>query len=577
MTNKQIIGVLYEISELLELKNENRFKIRAYQKLAQFLEGYDKELSDVYKEKEKKGLVEIPHIGEGIAKKIIELLDTGKLDYLDELKSSLPAGLETFLKIPNMGPKTAVTIVETFKIKTVAELEKMLKEHKLKDVKGFGEKTEEKLLKGIELYKKGQERKLLGEAYPIAEKIIESLKKNRSITKISIAGSLRRMEETIGDIDILAVAGDAKSAMETFCTMEIVKDVIAKGETKSSVNTVFGIQADLRVVADESYGAAMQYFTGNKSHNVMTREIAVKKGYKLNEYGLFSASGKKNYGCRTEEEIYEKFGLQYIPPELRAGGSEIEAAQKRQIPVLVEQSDIKGDLHVHSNHSDGVDGIEALADGAKKAGYKYIAITDHSAALVIARGLDKKRIFDELREIEAYNKKENGLYIFKGAEVDILEDGTLDHPDEVLSELDIVIGSVHRKFNMTKKDMTDRLLAAMDNKYLNIIGHISGRMINQREPYEVDYEKIFDRAAKAGIAIEVNSQPVRLDMKDIYIREAVRRGVKLAVNTDAHSVDQFRFMLYGAGIARRGWAKKEDIINTLPLQKLIEWIEKRRQ
>ena len=558
------------------MKNENKFKIRAYQKLAQFLEGHDKELSDIYREQGKKGLVDVPHIGEGIAKKIAELLDTGKLGYLDELKASLPAGLGNFLRIPNMGPKKAVIIAGKFGVKTVAELEKLLKGHKLKDVKGFGEKTEENLLRGIELYKKGQERRMLGEAYPAAKKIMDALRKNRSIIKISAAGSLRRMEETIGDIDILASAADAdaKSVMGEFCSMEMVKDVIARGETKSSINTVYGMQADLRVVADESWGAAMQYFTGNKSHNVMIREIAVKKGYKLNEYGLYD--GKKPIAGADEAGIYEKLGLQYIPPELRAGGGEIEAAQKGLIPVLVEQGDIRGDLHVHSSHSDGAGSIAEMAEAAKKAGYEYIAITDHSAALTVGRGLDKKRILEELREIDEYNKKEEGIHIFKGAEVDILEDSALDHEEEVLSRLDIVIGSVHRKLNMTKKDMTDRLLAAMDNKYLNIIGHISGRMINRREPYELDYEKIFDRAAKEGIAIEVNSQPARLDMRDIYIKEAVRRGVKLTVNTDSHAADQFRFMLYGVGMARRGWARKEDVINTLPLKDVLKWSKGRR-
>ncbi len=575
MTNNNIIEILYEISELLELKNENKFKIRAYQKLAQFLAGYDKELSDVYAQKGKQGLTEIPHLGEGIAKKIIELLDTGKLKYLDELKSSLPEGLETLLKIPGMGPKTAFTIGEKFKIKTVSELEKLLKTHKLADVKGFGEKTEEKLLKGIELYRKGSSRKLLVEAYAAADAIISELEKNRHVKKISVAGSLRRMEETVGDIDILTVASDAKSVMEDFCSMKIVKDVIAKGEKKSSVNTVFDMQADLRVVEEESYGAAMQYFTGNKTHNVLTRELAVKKGFKLNEYGLYK--GEKLLAGKDEEGIYEKLGLQYIPPELRIGGDEIDAAKENRIPALVELKDIKGDLHVHSEDSDGTDSIEKIADEAKKAGYKYAAITDHSAALTIARGLDKDRILKQLEEIDRVNKKQSGAFLLKGTEVDILDDGSLDYPEEILKKLDIVIGSVHRKFKMTKEEMTQRLLVAMDNKYLNIIGHISGRMINEREAYEVDYEKIFDRAIKTNTAIEINSQPVRLDLKDIYVREAVKMGVKLAINTDAHRAEQFKYMFYGIGVARRGWAKKEDVINTMQLKDLIKWMEKKRE
>jgi len=574
VTNKQIIDVLYEISELLELKNENKFKIRAYQKLAQFLSGYDKELDGIYKEKGKKGLMEIPNVGEGIAKKIAELIDTGKLKYLEDLKSGMPEGIENFLKIPGMGPKTAVTIAEKFKIKTVAELEKLLKEHKLKDMKGFGEKTEEKLLKGIDLYKKGQSRKLLGEAYPVAMGIVEDLKKNKHVEKISVAGSLRRMEETIGDIDILVVAKDAKSVMDDFCSMKIVKDIIAKGETKSSINTIFDMQADLRVVAKESYGAAMQYFTGNKTHNVLTRELAVKKGYKLNEYGLYK--GGKLLAGEKEEDIYAELGLQYIPPELRTGGDEIEEAKKNNIPVLVEPGDIMGDLHVHTENSDGIDSIEKIADEAKKHGYKYMAITDHSVSLSVARGLDKSRLLKQIEAIDRINKRQKDFFILKGSEVDILDDGSLDYPDDVLKELDIVIGSVHRKFKMTKEEMTQRILKAMDNKYLNIIGHISGRMINEREAYEVDYEKVFDRAARTNTAIEINAQPVRLDLRDIYVREAVRMGARLAINTDAHRTEQFQYMFYGIGTARRGWAKKEDVINTLPLKDIIKWIKMKR-
>jgi DNA polymerase (family 10) len=572
MTNKEIIKVLYEISELLEIKGENKFKIRAYYKIAQFLNSYSKELKEIYNEKGIKGLMEIPNIGEGIAKKIAELLETGKLKYLDELKKSLPEGVETFINIPGVGPKTAFLLADKFKIKTVDELHKLLKEQKLRDIKGFGEKTEEKILKGIELYKRGKKRKLLGEAYPIAQQIINYLKQKHKDIEITPAGSLRRMKETIGDIDIL-VASSEKDIIEDFCKFELVDSIIAKGETKVSVNLKNGIQADLRLVEKESFGSALQYFTGCKEHNVLVREIAVKKGYKLNEYGIFK--GNKKVAGKNEVEVYEKLGLQYIPPELREGREEIKLAQEKKIPELVELKDIKGDLHIHSNYSDGTEKIEEIVKILKNNGYRYSAITDHSKSLKVARGLSVNDLLKQLKEIDEINKKEKNFYLLKGIEVDILEDGSLDYPDEILEKLDIVIGSVHTNFKMSKNDMTQRIIKALNNRFLHAIGHISGRLINFREPYEIDYEKIFLEAAKKNKAIEINANPERLDLMDIYIPDAIKKGVKLIIGTDAHNCGQFNYMLYGVGIARRGFAKKEDILNTWNLDKLLKWLKDR--
>ncbi len=576
MTNRQIIEVLHKISELLELKNENKFKIRAYVKLSQFLSGYEHELEDIYKKGGLKALTEVPNLGEGIGKKIAELIDTGKLKYVEELEKGLPPGVDKFLDIPGMGPKTALFVADKLKVNTVEELEEAIKEHKLKDFKGFGEKTEAKILSGIEKHKNGMQRKLLGYAYPIAEAIIKQLKASHKIDRIEAAGSLRRMKETVGDIDILAASPD-KSIMETFCTLKDVSAVISKGETKSSIYTVYGIQVDIRLVDKEAYGAALQYFTGCREHNVFIRELAVKSGLKLNEYGLFKAKTGKLVACENEEEIYGALGLQYIPPELREGSDEIEAAAGKKIPELIKQSDIKGDLHCHTSYSDGYDTIEAMSEAAKKYGYEYMSISDHSQSLKVARGLTPESLVKQEKEIDALNKKSGGFWIFKSAEVDILKDGSLDYDERTLEKLDIVIGSVHSNFNMTRKEMTGRFLKAMDNKYLTMIGHISGRVINHRDPYELDYQEIFKKAIKNGIAIEINANPERLDLIDVRVKEAVRMGVKLCINTDSHAKDNLNHMRYGVGTARRGWATKADIINTMTLKQIEKWIKGRRQ
>lgn len=573
MTNHQIISVLNEIAELLTVKGENKFKIRAYEKLARFLSSWPHELKDIYDQKGIKGLTEIQNIGEGIAKKIAELIDTGKLNYLEELKKSLPENLDILLKIPGMGPKTAFLLADKFKIKTIAQLEKFLANGKLRKVKGYGEKVEQKLLKGIELYKKGEKRKLLGEAYPLAMKIINQLKEKVKIDYIIPAGSLRRMEDTIGDIDILVVCDDKKKLMEEFTSLNFVDGIIAKGEKKSSVHLIDGIQADIRVFNKDEIGAALQYFTGNKEHNVLIREIAVKKGFTLNEYGLFKGSEK--IAGENEKDIYKKLGLSYIPPELRLGGEEIKIAQKGNIPELVDFDDIKGDFHIHSDYSDGRDDLETLVKEGIKRGYSYIAITDHSRSLKVAHGLSIEALKKQWMEIDQLNRKyKNKILVLKGIESDILPDGNLDYPDEILKQFDIVMGSVHTQFKMSREDMTQRILKAINNKYLKVICHISGRMINLREPYELDYISIFKKAAEKNIALEINAQPERLDIDDRYIKEGIKYGVKFTIGTDAHAYESFDFIIYGVGKARRGWAKKEDVINTYSLNKLKKWLNK---
>jgi DNA polymerase (family X) len=577
LTNKEFIEIFDEIAELLELKNEDHFKIRAYHELSQFLSGYGRELSDIYAKGGKKALLEVEHIGEGIGKKVVELLTTGKLVYLEELKKSLPEGLENFLKIPGMGPKTAITIADKFKIKTIIELENILREGRVKDLKGFGKKTEEKLLKGIDIYKKGLERKMLGEAYPVALEIMEKLKKIKGVRSLDAAGSMRRMEETVGDIDILAVSTQPQILMEKFCQMENVSDVLSKGEKKSSVFTKQGLQVDLRAIDEKSYGAAMQYFTGNREHNVMLREIAVKKGYKLNEYGLFTINGDKLIANLTEEDIYNKLGLELIPPELRTGDKEIEAAMNNTLPKLITQKELKGDLHCHTLHTDGVNTVEEMAKSAIKRGYSYLAITNHSQSLTVARGLKPEAVLELKKEILKINDKYGGSFkLLMGTEVDILTDGTLDYPDEILRKMDIVVGSVHSHFNMDRQSMTGRIMKAMENKYLHIIGHISGRLINHREAYDLDYDLLIKKAAMTGTVLEINSQPDRLDIRDIYVKEAVKAGVKLAISTDAHSASQLDLMFYGTGVARRGWAQAKDIVNSKTLVELQKWMNLKR-
>jgi DNA polymerase (family 10) len=575
MTNHEIIQALDEIAGLLEVQNENKFKIRAYLKLSGFLAVFNRELSDIYAESGKHGILDIPNVGEGIGKKIIELIETGKLAYLEDLKKSLPKGIETLLKIPGMGPHTAILLGKKFGIKNVPELEIFLKSGKLLEEKGFKEKSVEKILKGIEIYKKGDKRKLLGEAYPQAMRIIDALKKGHKMWKIMAAGSIRRMEDTVGDIDILCVSEEREAVMDAFVKIVGVDSVLVKGEKKSSVRMRDRIQVDLRVFEKKKFGAALQYFTGNKQHNVIIREMAVKKGLMLNEYGLFK--GKKKIAGETEESIYEALGMQYIPPEIRTGSDEVKEALAHRIPVLVKAENIMGDIHVHSEYSDGQDSIIDIAEKAKQMGYEYIAVTDHSASLKVASGLDEAGILRQIRDVEAVNKKVRGIYVFKGTETDIKADGSLDHNDRVLEKLDVVIGSVHQDFKMSGSKMTERILKAMDNKYLNVIGHISGRLINIREPYELDYQVIFDKAAKTGVAIEINGNPERLDLADIYIRQAIKSGVKLAVTTDSHSVETFSYMKYAIGKARRGWATKADIINTLNFGKFKEWCLKRRK
>jgi len=572
MKNQEIAAIFNEIADLLEIKGENPFRIRAYQRAAMNIEGHSKNMADLTR----KELLEIPGIGKDLADKIEEYLKTGKIASYEELKKEVPAGLSELLAVPSLGPKTAKLLHEKLKIKNIAELEELAKKHKLAGLPGIKEKTEENILKGIGLLKRGKDRQPLGRVLPIASDIVEYLRKNAPVKKISMAGSLRRMKETIRDIDILITSENPHDVMKAFVHLPDIKEVLMHGPTKSSIMTTEGIQVDLRVVEDESFGAALAYFTGSKEHNIRLREMALKKGLKLNEYGIFREKDNKKLGGKNEEDVYKILKLQYVPPEMREDRGEIEAAKKNALPQLLELKDLKGDLHVHTKESDGSHTTAELITAAKERGYEYIAITDHTKGLGVARGLNEERVLEEKKEIDALNKKLRGFKLLMGLEVDIRSDGRMDLPDEILSKMDIVVASIHSGFRQSKEQITKRLVSAMKNPYVSVIAHPTGRLIGERDPYDVDMEHILKVAKETGTAIEINAYPLRLDLNDIHAKKAKELGVKIAISTDAHLISQFDYMSYGVSIARRGWLEKGDVWNTLKYGSLMKVLQRKK-
>lgn len=565
MENPELAKIFREIAELLEIKDENPFKVRAYYRVAQIIEGLGESVEEIAKREE---LRKIPGVGEGIAEKIEELFKTGKLKYYEDLKKEIPEGLLKLLEIPEVGPKTAKMLYEKLGIDTKEKLEKAITEHKIRELPGMGEKSEENIKRGLKLLKEAGARMLLGNALPIAEEIIMQLKKNSPIEEIEVTGSLRRMKETIGDIDILVVSKNAPKVMDVFTNLPMKRDVIAKGPTKSSILTKLGIHVDVRVVGPDEFGAALHYFTGSKNHNIAIRELGVKKGLKINEYGVFK--GKKKIGGSKEEDVFNLVDLPYIPPELRENRGEVEAASKGKLPKLVEYNQIKGDLHIHSKWSDGENTIEEIAREAMVLGYEYIGICDHSQSMKIAHGLLVKDLKKKIDEIKKLNEKFKKIRILAGAEVDIKADGTLDYPDEILKELDIVIVAIHSGFKMNQEAMTKRIIKGIENKYVHILAHPQGRLIGKRDPYRVDIEQLIKSAVKTGVMLEINAYPERLDLEDIYCRRAKDEGAIMAIGTDAHHLPQLKFMKFGVGVARRGWLEKKDVLNTLPVNQLLK-------
>jgi len=571
MRNQEIVRIFNDIADLLEIKGENPFRIRAYRRAALNIESLTKDVSEILKDE----LLKIPGIGQDLAGKIDEYVKTGRIQAYEDLKKDVPEGLSMLLSVPSLGPKTAKLLSEKLKIKNLEDLEQFAREHKLSGLPGIKEKTEENIIKGIEMLKRGMERQPLGKVLPIANDILDQLKKKSPVNKITIAGSIRRWKDTIKDIDILATSRDPKAVMNAFVHLTNVKDVLMHGPTKSSVIILEGLQVDLRVVEEESFGAAMAYFTGSKAHNIRLREMAVKSGLKINEYGIFREKDDKKLGGKEEEDIYRVLGLPFIPPELREDSGEIEAAVKGRLPNLVVLGDIKGDLHVHTKRSDGSHDFDELIEAAKRRGYEYIAITDHSKGLGIARGLSEERLMEEKREIEGINKKLKGFRLLAGVEVDIRSDGHMDFSDEILKEMDIVVASIHSGFRQKREQITRRLVSAMKNPYVSVIAHPTGRLIGERDPYDVDMNEILEVAQETSTAIEINAYPLRLDINDVYAKIAKEKGVPIVISTDTHITNQFDYMAYGVSIARRGWLEKKDILNTMNYSSLIKSLKRK--
>jgi len=572
MKNPEIAKFFYEIANILEIQDV-QFKPGAYRKAAMAIETWNAEVEEIYKEKGVNGLKEIPGVGEAIAKKTAEILETGKLKYLEELRKDSPWELLDIVSIYDIGPKTAYKIYKTLGGNTVEDLKKAAESHKIREIKGLGEKTEEKILEGIKKMKERKGRMLLGIAWPVAVDVVESLKKTEDIEKISIAGSLRRKKETIGDIDILVVSSQPEKIMNSFTGLENVKKILVKGRTKTSV-IINDIHTDLRVVPRESFGSALQYFTGSKEHNIKIRKIASDKGMKISEYGVFDRKTNKRLAGETEEEVYNALSMAYIEPELREDRGEIEEAMKNKLPKLINEKDIKGDFHVHTKWSDGANSIEEMAGAGIKKGYSYIAVTDHSKSLRVARGLKENDVSGQIDEIKKINKKYPNFKIFTGTETDIKENGELDFDDSLLKRLDVVIAGVHSKLKMDEKAMTERIITAIENKNVDIIAHPTGRVIGKREPYRLNMEKILDAASRNKTCLEINALPDRLDLNDTYIKMAREKSVKLCINTDAHNLSHFDMMKYGVFNARRGWLTKNDVLNTYSADEIKDFFAK---
>jgi len=566
MKNQQIATVFNEIASLLEIKGENPFRIRAYQRAAVNIGGLTKDVAAMADEE----LRSITGIGPDLVGRIREFLGEERVALLEDLKKEIPAGLLDILRVPGVGPKTVKMLYEKAGVRGLDDLETLIREGNLAGLPGIQRKAEENIRKGIETFHRGRERNPLGKAMPIADEIVRGLRAKAPLGRVAVAGSIRRWKETVKDIDILATSARPEKVMRVFTSLPVVREVLARGMKKTSVLTAEGIQVDLRVVAEGSFGAALQYFTGSKEHNIRLREMARRIGLKINEYGIFRENDGVRIGGRREGEIYTALGLPFIPPELREDGGEIEAGSEGDLPRLVTVGEIRGDLHVHTRWSDGGHDLDVLVQAAKKKGYRYIAITDHSKGLGIANGLDERRLRDQIALIDETNRTLGGFRILKGVEVDIRGDGTLDLPDGVLGELDIVVASIHSGFRQSREKITARLLSAVRNPLVGVIAHPTGRLLGERDPYDVDLEAVFREAAVRGVAMEINAHPARLDLSDHHVRMAKRLGIPLVISTDAHINGDFDYMEYGVATARRGWAGPADVLNTLPCASLLK-------
>ncbi|KDE55393.1 DNA polymerase/3'-5' exonuclease PolX [Methanoculleus sp. MH98A] len=565
VTNIEVAAILYEVADLLEIKGV-RFKPQAYRRAALAIETLPENIADVAREGD---LDEIPGVGKGIAKKIREVIETGSLGYLSSLREELPEGVQYLTRLEGIGPKKAIALSRELGVRTVDDLEAAALAGRIRDLPGFAEKTEANILASIQLSRTAKERRLLGQILPVARDIERRLASLPSTRQVSLAGSIRRRKETIGDVDILATSTLPEEVMEVFVALPGVERVLVRGTTKTSVVLSTGIQVDLRVVEDGHFGAALQYFTGSKEHNIALRKLAIARDWRLNEYGLVDLATGRAVAGEDEAGIYRALGLAWIEPELREDRGEIEAARAGTLPDLVGYDAIKGDLHVHTTWSEGAHSIEEMAETARALGYEYIAICDHAEGLRIARGLSPARLADQMREIERINRENDGGFtLLSGTECNIGMDGTIDLPDSVLADLDVVVASVHSGFKQSEKEMTERVLTAMHNDHVDIIGHPTGRILLSREPYRIDLAAVFDAAAALGVLMEINAFPGRLDLSDVNARSARGAGVRFSLGSDAHRRENLRYMELGVATARRGWLTAGDIVNTRPLSEL---------
>ena len=575
LSNKEISKILEEIANLLEIKGENKFKVRAYQNISRKITTLDQDITKLVKDNQ---LEEIKGIGEGIANEINDILDNGYSPALEELKEELPAGVLEMVEIPGLGPKRANKLFDELKISDISDLKKSLKSGEVRKIKGFGKKTEEKLLKSLNEYKEYKDLILLKSALEKAESVINEInkkQKNEIIKDLKLAGSIRRRKELLGDIDILVVTNSPDEAGELIKNQDFAGEIIDSGSKKISIFTKEKIRIDFRFISPENQFSALQHFTGSKEHNVKIRKIAKKNNYKLNEYGLFKIKEDGQFNrveVNSEKELYNQLGLNYIIPELREDRGEIEGAANSNLPNSIEKSDIKGDLHIHSKYSDGDYDLEDLISKAKELGYEYIAFTDHSKSLKVANGMSEETIEKQLKKLQDLRENYSQIKILQGIEVDILSDGTLDYTDEILQKFDLVIASIHTGFNQSENKITNRIISAMENPLVDIIAHPQGRLLAKRKAYDVNMEKVIDKANLTNTCLEINASPDRLDLDDNLARKASEKGVKLVINTDAHNLKQFHNMSLGINVARRAWLEKDDVLNTMSYKELIDFL-----
>jgi len=571
---EQALATLFDqIADILEFRQENLFRVRAYRRAAESLASLTEDIERLDQEGR---LREIPGIGQELANKIHEYLQKGSVRELDEVKRSVPAGVMALLEVPGVGPKTAKVLHERLRIGSIDQLERAARAHKICHLSGFQETKEQNILKGISIVRKGRERMHLGLAFPLARTVLDMLRDMPEVLRAEPAGSLRRMRETVGDLDLLVSTRKPAKVMQAFTKAKYCARVLASGQTKSSILTHEGYQLDLRAVAPDSFGAAWQYFTGSKEHNVRLREMAGRKGLKINEYGVFRLSTGKRVAGREEADVYKAMGLPWIPPEIREDHGEIEAALERRLPKLVDEKDLRGDFHIHTNWSDGNNTLDQVAEAGRKRGYQYLAICDHSQSLKVANGLSPARLKQQMALIRAFNARSKGFQLLMGAEVDILNRGVMDFPDELLKQLDFVVGSIHTGFTQDEATLTNRMIKAMENPYVTLIAHPTGRLMGQRDPYPLNLDAVLDAAKRTGTAMEINAYPKRLDLNDASARRAKERGVRLAVSTDTHSLDQLDHISIGVGVARRAWVERSELLNCLARDQLLAWIKQKR-